>query len=529
MKTSSSYAVVSGTTRALLFVTFLCATMAVAVIAAPIEPPASSSNNNASHEEWSGVYLGGQKVGYGRTLVEPTTFAGKPALRETSHSIQKIMLLGQSLEEDENSVTVSNLDSQPITETIDVTSNGSRLHLVADYNYVTHKIQVKLGEGAEATTKVLDIPPGANLAGDVDFATKGRKLAVGDKFDVYALEPTRVVLEPIHVEITGRQEIPDETGTKVPVFVVHESMSVGDTTEWIDSKGDALKGVMQVGPLEVIMTAESKQHAIDTGFISPTVAASGTPAYKPSTDLAVVTSVASNKTIEDPRKLKSLHATLSGIPDRRLVLSDSRQRETIVGGDKPPLSVDLTMTAETPPTANSLKLPVSDPALAQYLKKESYLNTEDESLRKTAMHLRGTETNAFKVALAIRDWVHQNMTPDASIGVPRSASDVFNRRRGVCRDYATLYAALARIAGVPTRLCAGIVYADLDGHAAFFYHAWAESYVAPGKWMAIDPTLYDPSLGINYVDATHIKFAQGDVTEMYDATSVVGKLRITIL
>jgi transglutaminase-like putative cysteine protease len=223
-----------------------------------------------------------------------------------------------------------------------------------------------------------------------------------------------------------------------------------------------------------------------------------------------------------------LHATMSGIPDRRLLISDSRQREKVVGGDTPPLSVDLVVNSETPSKANTIKLPILDPALAAYLKKESYLNTEDENLRKTALRLRGSETDAFKVALAIRDWVHQNMTPDASIGVPRSASDVFSRRRGVCRDYATLYAALARIAGVPTRLCAGVVYADMDGHAAFFYHAWAESYVATGQWVAVDPTLYDPTLGIDYVDATHIKFAQGDVTQMYDATSVVGKLKITI-
>ena len=304
-------------------------------------------------------------------------------------------------------------------------------------------------------------------------------------------------------------------------------MSIGDTTEWIDSKGDAIKGVMQVSPLQMVMTAESKRHAVDTSFISPTVSAEGQPAYKPITDLAVVTSVPVNKTIEDPRKLTALHAVMSGIPNRRLVLSDSRQRETVIGDGTAPLSVDLTVESAIP--SNSLKLPITDTAITDYLKKEFYLNTEDENLRKTAMHLRGSETDAFKVALAIRNWVHQNMTPDASIGVPRSASDVFSRRRGVCRDYATLYAALARIAGVPTRLCAGIVYADLDGHAAFFYHAWAESYVAQGQWVAVDPTLYDPSLQIDYVDATHIKFAQGSVTQMYDATSVVGKLKITIL
>ena len=235
-----------------------------------------------------------------------------------------------------------------------------------------------------------------------------------------------------------------------------------------------------------------------------------------------------DKAIEEPRKLKTLHAVLSGIPDKRLIVSDDRQKEAVQGdANLPPLSVDLRVNAEAVDRKTTLKLPITIAGdVRLHLQKAAYLNTEDEGLRKTALKLKGNETDSYKIALSIRDWVHQNMTPDASIGVPRSASDVFGRRRGVCRDYATLYAALARIAGVPTRLCAGIVYADLDGHAAFYYHAWAESYV--GKWVAIDPTLYDPALGIDYVDATHIKFAQGDVTEMYDAVSVVGKLKVSI-
>lgn len=114
------------------------------------------------------------------------------------------------------------------------------------------------------------------------------------------------------------------------------------------------------------------------------------------------------------------------------------------------------------------------------------------------------------------------MTPDASIGVPRTSTDIFARRRGVCRDYATLYTALARAAGVPTRLCSGIVYAE----GKFFYHAWAESWV--GQWIAFDPTLYDPGHGVDFVDATHIKFAQGDVTSMFAVVSIVGRLQIAV-
>src|SRR5262249_166402 len=152
-------------------------------------------------------------------------------------------------------------------------------------------------------------------------------------------------------------------------------------------------------------------------------------------------------------------------------------------------------------------LPVKNPQLAPYLQKAAYLDTDDAPIRETAAKLRGSASNAYRVASAIRDWVNQQMTPDASIGVPRPAAALEARRPGVCRDYATLYTAIARAAGVPTRLCGGIVYAE----GRFFYHAWAESWV--GQWVAFDPTLYDPK-GVDFVDATHIKFAQGDLTSI---------------
>ena len=222
MKYSWSSSVTLGIIRNILLGCVLCALQALAITNARADPPLAQSSNSASHEEWSGVYLSGQKVGYGHSITSPTTYGGKPALKETSYSTQKILLLGTSMQEEENTVTITDLKSQPITETIDITSNGSSLHIAASYDYAARKIHVTLGQGAGATEKTLDIPAGANLAGDVDFATAGRKLAIGDKFDIYTLEPTQIVLEAIHVEITGRQEIPDEAGTKVPVFVVRE-------------------------------------------------------------------------------------------------------------------------------------------------------------------------------------------------------------------------------------------------------------------------------------------------------------------
>ena len=159
---------------------------------------------------------------------------------------------------------------------------------MATYDYVSNKIQCALGEGSNKSLKTVLIPPGADLAGDVDFATSAHHLAVGEKFDVYTLNPTTIVLEPIHIEITGRQEIVDESGRKVPVFVTKETLpDRGASTVWIDAKGDAIKSEVTFGPLQMVMTAESKQHALDKSFVSPTVSAQGA-AYSPSADLAVI-------------------------------------------------------------------------------------------------------------------------------------------------------------------------------------------------------------------------------------------------
>jgi hypothetical protein len=90
------------------------------------------------------------------------------------------------------------------------------------------------------------------------------------------------------------------------------------------------------------------------------------------------------------------------------------------------------------------------------------------------------------------------------------------RPRGVCRDYATLFAGIARAAGIPTRLAGGITYAQ----GKFFYHAWVECWV--GQWVPFDATLNQ-----DFVDATHVKFAQGDVNEMFNVANVIGRLKLS--
>jgi len=53
-------------------------------------------------------------------------------------------------------------------------------------------------------------------------------------------------------------------------------------------------------------------------------------------------------------------------------------------------------------------------------------------------------------------------------------------------------------------------------------HAWAESFV--GEWIPVDATL--PGI---FVDATHIKLAEGDTSAIFDAVKAIGNLKAEVL
>ncbi|MBW5447264.1 transglutaminase domain-containing protein [Cohnella sp. CFH 77786] len=62
----------------------------------------------------------------------------------------------------------------------------------------------------------------------------------------------------------------------------------------------------------------------------------------------------------------------------------------------------------------------------------------------------------------------------------------FKTRKGVCIDYARLYAAMARAVGLDARVVTGAGY---DGRGGYGAHAWNEVYLSEkGKWVPLDPT-----------------------------------------
>ena len=137
---------------------------------------------------------------------------------------------------------------------------------------------------------------------------------------------------------------------------------------------------------------------------------------------------------------------------------------------------------------------------------------------KTQEIIAGKRTDEAK-AYAIYQWVGQNITYDnkkaqeleeGDVNLKSGAIAAFYTREGVCFDYASLYVAMARDAGLKVRLITG---EGFDG-TQWVSHAWNQVYIpSQNKWINVDCTFYDAG---NF-------FNSSDFNEYHKDASIAGQ------
>ncbi len=184
----------------------------------------------------------------------------------------------------------------------------------------------------------------------------------------------------------------------------------------------------------------------------------------------------------------------------------------------PPIQTheDGRITVNTRIPVDVVSFPIRDTGgFEQYLAAEPMLQSEDPLLIRVADSLTAGSRTAWDAAVRIGTWVDLAVTNSPTVSLP-SAVDVLENLRGDCNEHTVLFVALARAAGIPSRVCAGVVY--LNG--VFGYHAWPMAWV--GEWVPMDPTLSQ-----SVADPTHIILAEGSLESQYVINSVMGRLSIT--
>lgn len=149
----------------------------------------------------------------------------------------------------------------------------------------------------------------------------------------------------------------------------------------------------------------------------------------------------------------------------------------------------------------SLAKPLSATEAAKFareLGENTYIKITPE-IRAIAASVVGDEKNPVIAARKLYDWTLENIEYWVKTPATRKASSTgssehcLTTRTGNCTDFHSLWAALARASGIPTRIVYGSIFKpaldgqDKDGS----YHCWPEFYASGLGWVSHDVAVAD--------------------------------------
>lgn len=448
------------------------------------------------YDSWMGAYVGEAKVGYLSLKITKTDLDGDQGYRIESTIRNRLTVLGADLTQLVNAVVLTDLKHNPVYEEFSMSSGGKTTTITAKFG--ADRIDCVISAGSGSSTKSVPIPKGVSLVGDAMFAFLEPTPELGMEYNLHYFNPLTLAIEDLKVVVERREKI-EISGKSIDTIVMRNITPMGEMTIWQEPTGDLARVDAMMG---IRMVRQSKEEAIaglDGG----------------GEDFAVRTRVKTDKPIPSPRQVKMLDLVLTGLDDPTMAISDDRQKTKAVEGREGAFGFRIAAAGRA--VAKPLSRPVDKPQFSEYLVATPYVDFDTPEVKQQAAEIVGDDTNAYAACAKIRSWLNAHVRVRADIGITRSASDVLESRVGVCRDYAILFAAMARSVGIPAKVVSGLVYLE-DG---FYYHAWVECYV--GKWVPFDATQ-----STDFVDATHIKLAEGDATTMFALAKVIGNLSAEI-
>ena len=158
----------------------------------------------------------------------------------------------------------------------------------------------------------------------------------------------------------------------------------------------------------------------------------------------------------------------------------------------------LTIGARRSSPEKPVELPIKEAAFQPYLKATAEFPAENQQVKDQARQITGDDRDAWSVARKLADWTHKNL--EWKHVADADPEKTLATREADCSEFSTLFVAMARSVGLPSRIVSGLAYSG----SSFGGHAWVEVWA--GRWVELDPTW-----GTDFVDATHIRNESGSL------------------
>jgi hypothetical protein len=452
---------------------------------APVLTLRGTEKITESSEEWWGVFYRGEKIGYASQTITP-----KPkGYRLTDRSVLQLNLMGAI----QPAATRLEMDANEdwILENFIFELVSKEIRFDVEGRFRDGKLLLAVESAGHKTTRELVLTQAPYLLAALKPYVVTQQLETGKKFLFSTFDPSTLSQQVTTVVIEGRERIRVGERTEAAIKL-RQSFRGISIISWVDGQGRTLK---EESPAGLSLVREEPQEARKL------------PGRAVSLDIVAQTAIPVSPAISNPQSKEVIRLKLGGVDLAGFPLDGGRQR---LQGDH------LEVRRETL-NGMSQKIPVKDSRWAAHLQPTPFLQADHPSIRTLAATIVGSETDAHKAAVKLKDWVYREISKEPTVSIP-NALEVLQVRKGDCNEHTVLFNALARAAGIPAKTVVGVVY--LRG--AFYYHAWSEIWV--GGWVSLDSVLNQfPA------DVTHIKFLEGEIDRQIDLLQLIGNLKIEVL
>jgi hypothetical protein len=447
----------------------------------------SAIESPGDKETWMNIVQNNRKIGFSHSIfsTEPDGYH----LQETV--LMRINTMG--MVQDINLKTIGRLNPDFSLAEFDFKIKSGRFSFNVNGSVSGEVLTVRTNGAATGRQTEIPLEAKPYLLPAITAAMSATELKTGDQYTFDIFDPATMGQTPVIVDVIGMEDLQIageiQSATKVALNFKGTSLLA-----WIGEHGDVLR---EKGILGLQLEKTTRVDALRD------------LAEAPSADLTQIASVASNVLLEDLDRLSTLRVEINGIPIQSVQLNGGRQ--TVKANI-------LTIEKET--TAN-LSTDIGEQNLQNlekiFLKPGPFIQSDDQKIQALAQEIAGNHAEPLDKVRMLVDWVYKNIDKRPVLSLPDALSTLENRV-GDCNEHAVLLAALARAAGIPCRVEAGLVY--LKG--SFYYHAWNLVYL--GRWITVDAVFNQIP-----ADVSHIRLATGSPNQQLDLMGVIGKLQLKVI
>jgi hypothetical protein len=440
-------------------------------------------------EAWMNIIQGGRKIGYAQR-----TYMGIPdGFRFSENIFMRINTMG--IVQPLTVRTVAELKPDRTLSSFQFDLGSNLFKFTARGSLAGRNLTLRIGSPGEEKISVIALQELPYLGGAIleSVGAEGLKKGEGRSFPVF--DPASLGQRPVRVTLLGEEPITIMGTSRLARKLSVDFMGMKQIA-WVDPEGSVLR---EEGILGIVLEKVTREQALAglEGAVSQ--------------DLTEIAAIPSSKSIKDVGSLKVIKIRLEGLPEEGSFVLDGGRQEYRKGV--------LTVRRESP-SDPSVRNESAAGEFAAFLKSTPFIQSDHPKIRQKAAEIVSQGDSPEKKARKIMLWVYENLEKRPVLSVP-NALEILENRIGDCNEHAVLLAALARAAGLPAEVEAGVVYM----RGRFYYHAWNILYLRDrGGWVTADAVL-----GQMPADVTHIRFVRGESDRQIDLLGLIGRLKLDVL